>query len=96
MSGWKIKTLSTIMSFSNGKKRPKENGIIPIYVGNGILCYANSYNYKNCVIVGRVGVYCGSVHYEKSQCWVSDNAIAVLPLNDNDIHFIYYLLKIYV
>lgn len=93
MSEWKIKTLSTIMSFSNGKKRPKENGIIPIYGGNGILGYANSYNYENCVIVGRVGVYCGSVNYEKSQCWVSDNAIAALPLNDNDIRFIYYLLK---
>ena len=93
MSEWKIKSLSTIMSFSNGKKRPNENGIIPIYGGNGILGYANSYNYENCVIVGRVGVYCGSVNYEKSQCWVSDNAIATLPLNDNDIRFIYYLLK---
>ena len=93
MAEWNFKTLSSIMSFSNGKKRPKENGNIPIYGGNGILGYANSCNYENSVIVGRVGIYCGSVYYEKGQCWVSDNAIAALPLNDNDIHFIYYLLK---
>lgn len=92
MSEWIIKTLSSIISFSNGKK-PKENGLIPIYGGNGVLGYTNFYNYNDCVIIGRVGVYCGSVYYERGLCWVSDNAIAALPLNDNEFHYIYYLLK---
>ena len=92
-SEWKIKTLSSIISFSNGKKRPKGNGLIPIYGGNGVLGYTDSYNNNDCVIIGRVGVYCGSVYYEGGQCWVSDNAIAALPLNGNDVHYIYYLLK---
>ncbi|MDE5620052.1 MAG: restriction endonuclease subunit S [Ruminococcus sp.] len=55
--------------------------------------YTSKSNYKNCVIVGRVGAYCGSVFYEKNECWVSNNAIAVLPKNNNDMQFIYYLLK---
>ena len=86
-------TLSSIISFSNGKKRPKSSGCIPVYGGNGVLDYADSYNYENCIIIGRVGVYCGSVYYEHDKCWVSDNAIAALPLDCTDIYFAYYLLK---
>ena len=93
MSDWKTVTLSSIISFSNGKKRPKNSGCIPVYVGNGVLDYADSNNYENCIIIGRVGVYCGSVYYENGKCWVSDNAIAALPLDCTDVHFAYYLLK---
>ncbi len=92
-SEWKTVTLSSIISFSNGKKRPKNSGCIPVYGGNGVLDYANSNNYENCIIIGRVGVYCGSVYYENGKCWVSDNAIAALPLDFTDVHFVYYLLK---
>ena len=93
MSEWKTITLSNIISFSNGKKRPKASGLIPVYGGNGVLDYANDSNYENCVIIGRVGVYCGSVFYESGKCWASDNAIAALPLNGSNVHFVYYLLK---
>ena len=92
-SDWKTVTLSSIISFSNGKKRPKKSGCIPVYGGNGVLDYADSNNYENCIIIGRVGVYCGSVYYENGKCWVSDNAIAALPLDCTDVHFAYYLLK---
>ena len=92
-SDWKTVTLSSIISFSNGKKRPKNSGCIPVYGGNGVLDYADSNNYENCIIIGRVGVYCGSVYYENGKCWVSDNAIAALPLDCTDVHFAYYLLK---
>lgn len=93
MEIWRECLLGDIVTFSNGKKRLKQMGNIPVYGGNGILDYISQSNYENCVIVGRVGAYCGSVFYEKNKCWVSDNAIAVLPKNNNDIRFIYYLLK---
>ena len=86
-------TLSSIVRFRNGKKRPPTAGNIPVYGGNGILGYADDDNFSNCVIVGRVGAYCGSVYYQPDKCWVSDNAIAVLPNGNNDIRFIYYLLS---
>lgn len=85
--------LSSIIQFKNGKKRPVQTGVIPVYGGNGILGYAENDNYSNCVIIGRVGAYCGSVYYESNKCWVSDNAIAALPKENTDIRFIYYLLK---
>ena len=85
--------LSTILQFKNGKKRPKEEGTIPVYGGNGILGYTNESNYENCIAIGRVGAYCGSVYYEKGPCWISDNAIAALIKDGADITYAYYLLK---
>ena len=85
--------LGDIITFKNGKKKPAEEGTIPIYGGNGILGYTDRSNYKNCIAVGRVGAYCGSVYYEPGECWISDNAIAATPKADVDIYFAFYLLK---
>ena len=88
-----IGQLSSILEFKNGKKRPSDEGNIPIYGGNGILGYANDSNYQNCVAIGRVGAYCGSVYYESNPCWISDNAIAAIAKKETDIVYAYYLLK---
>ena len=85
--------LEKIIAFKNGKKKPNTEGNIPIYGGNGILGYTDQSNAENCVIVGRVGAYCGSVYYEPGQCWVSDNAIVARSVNGSNINYIYYLLK---
>ncbi len=86
-------TMETIASFSNGKKRPQESGNIPVYGGNGILAYTNKSNGKDCVIIGRVGAYCGSSYLCMSDCWISDNAIqAKSKLGESQL-FLYYLLK---
>ena len=85
--------LSNIIKFKNGKKRPKDVGNIPVYGGNGVLGYTNVSNYTNCIAIGRVGAYCGSVYYERESCWISDNAIAALPKSGTDISYAYYLLK---
>ena len=89
----KTVNLGEIISFKNGKKRPSEEGHIPVYGGNGILGYTSANNYNNCIAIGRVGAYCGSVYYEPQKCWISDNAIAALPNEDIDIYYAYYLLK---
>ena len=86
-------TLGEIIQFKNGKKRPQEDGQYPVYGGNGILGFSNEANYTNCIAIGRVGAYCGSVYYEPGSCWVSDNAIVALPKEETDIKFAYYLLK---
>lgn len=85
--------LSEIIDFKNGKKAPEFIGNIPIYGGNGILGYTNKSNYKNVLIIGRVGAFCGSVHIEKENCWVSDNAIAGIHKFQESYEYNYYLLK---
>ena len=69
-------TIKQLIDFSNGKKRPNEKGNIPVYGGNGILAYTNQFNSNRCIIIGRVGAYCGNVSYSSKECWVSDNAIS--------------------
>ena len=90
---FKNRTLGEIIQFKNGKKRPQEDGQYPVYGGNGILGYSKEANYCNCIAIGRVGAYCGSVYYEPESCWISDNAIVALPKEGVDIRYTYYLLK---
>ena len=89
----KIKFLSDLIDFKNGKSIKPSSGDIPIYGGNGILGYSEKYNYNNILIIGRVGAYCGSIHYHKEKCWVSDNAIAGEVKSDYSIDYLYYLMK---
>lgn len=90
---WQSVVLKDIITFKNGKKRPSEEGNIPVYGGNGILSYTSEGNNANCIIIGRVGAYCGSVYYESGECWVSDNAISATANDNTDLLFAYYLLK---
>lgn len=89
----KIRFLSDLIDFKNGKSIKPSSGNIPIYGGNGILGYSEKYNYNNILIIGRVGAYCGSIHYHKEKCWVSDNAIAGEVKSDSSIDYLYYLMK---
>lgn len=87
------KKLSDFILFKNGKKRPSENGDIPVFGGNGILSYTNQSNYNHCVIIGRVGAYCGNVFLVNDKCWVSDNAIMAKNKENASLEYVYYLLQ---
>ena len=89
--GWRKGKLKEIISFYNGKVKPSNQGKYPVYGGNGIVEYVDSYNDENTIIVGRVGAYCGSLFLEKNRCWISDNAISAKPLK-NIIMFCLYTL----
>lgn len=85
--------LSKYVEFKNGKKRPTSKGTIPVYGGNGILDYTNTANMQSGVVIGRVGVYCGSVFLVREECWVSDNAIKAMCKENIDLGYLYYLLS---
>ena len=85
--------MSELISFGNGKSRPKTDGSIPVYGGNGVLSYTDQHNIENAVLIGRVGAYCGSVYLEQGICWVSDNAIYAKSKITTDEFFDYFLLK---
>jgi type I restriction enzyme S subunit len=92
--GWKRVKLGEVAVFENGKARPKTKGNIPIYGGNGILGYCDKFNSDGeTIIIGRVGAYCGSVFYENSPIWISDNALSAKPRDKNNSKYLYYLLK---
>lgn len=94
MNEWKEYKLGEVVSFGNGKERPKSVGDIPVYGGNGILDYTDNSNYAGeTIVIGRVGAYCGSVFYTNYPIWVSDNALAAKPKPGNDAKFLCYYLQ---
>lgn len=88
--------LETVLSFANGRTSPDrtEKATIPVYGSNGLIGKAQEANSPpSTIVIGRVGSYCGSVHYSTGSCWVTDNAIKATAKADNDPRFLYYLLK---
>ena len=58
-------------------------GVYPVYGGNGINGYHSDFMFDEAIIIlGRVGAYCGVVHYSKPKCWVTDNALYVSDKSD--------------
>ena len=90
---FKTTQLKEVLSISNGKRIPANPGPYPVYGGNGICGHVNVFNQKDCIVVGRVGAYCGSIYYAKKECWVTDNALVIKCTPETDLIFIYNLLK---
>ncbi|EJG1355471.1 restriction endonuclease subunit S [Vibrio parahaemolyticus] len=88
-------TLGDFLNFKNGKKSPEraDNASFPVFGSNGLIGRAESTNCpENTIVIGRVGSYCGSVHFSKEKCWVSDNAISCSSKNAGEEHFWFYVL----
>ena len=90
--GWRMGTLGEIADFKNGKAIQANNSIIPIYGGNGIVGYTESFNAENVIIIGRVGINCGNAFLEPNKCWVNDNAMMAMS-KSNNIYFLYWLIR---
>ena len=98
--GWCETTLGNTIVIKSGdaiKVRDNRIGKYPIYGGNGITGYNESYNVDGInIIIGRVGFYCGSVHYVDNKIWVTDNAFVTKIMgNVYTPKFLYYLLQQY-
>ncbi|MEI7843735.1 MAG: restriction endonuclease subunit S [Gallionellaceae bacterium] len=96
-SGFKACTLGDIAEFRNGKALSPNMylpyGQHPVFGSNGQIARTNEVLTKDpLVVIGRVGAYCGSVHYVAESAWVSDNAIIATGKNQTDVRFLYYLL----
>ena len=46
----------------------------------------------NTIVIGRVGSYCGSLHFSNENCWITDNAIQAKAVGENDSKFFFFLL----
>ena len=89
--GWRNGTISEIAEVKNGKAILPNGGNIPVYGGNGIVGYANDSNAEGVVVIGRVGINCGSLYLNQSSCYVNDNAMMAIP-KDGNIIFLYRTL----
>jgi type I restriction enzyme, S subunit len=88
--------LENVLNFANGRSSPDrdDHALYPVFGSNGLIGRAGESNSEpNTIVIGRVGSYCGSVHFSKDACWVTDNAIRATVKNENDPSFLFYLLK---
>jgi len=94
---WRNLTLDEIADFRIGKAISPDkylpNGKYPVYGSNGqIACSDEVLHPEQAIVIGRVGAYCGSVHFVPGASWVTDNAIVALPKDGNDNRYLFYLL----
>ncbi|WP_218278182.1 restriction endonuclease subunit S [Pseudomonas sp. RW409] len=96
--GWLKIPLGSVFSVKSGSgltaKEMNESGDIPVYGGNGVNGQHTEHNViTRTVVIGRVGYYCGSVHFTPTKAWVTDNALIVsYPDTLFNLNYIYWLL----
>lgn len=87
---------SKLFEWSSGKPVILNDGNIPVYGSNGIVGYSDTAKYKNKIILGRVGAYCGSVEYCPTEFNATDNTLVTTCNTDLITYkYAYYLLKEY-
>lgn len=80
--GWETKKLGEVIKLQSGENLPAkkmQDGIYPVYGGNGVSGYHNDYNMMGeNIIIGRVGALCGNVRYLRDPFWLTDNGFKVI------------------
>lgn len=93
--GLRKKPLGKLIEVKSGNFLPAKDmvskGGFPVYGGNGVNGYHDTFMFEDRkVVLGRVGAYCGAIHYSEPKSWITDNALYVSeklePLDD------YYLV----
>ncbi len=97
--GWEVKKFSDTYRLKSGEglsAKAFKEGDIPVYGGNGISGYHDSYNMDGkYIIIGRVGVYCGNVREVQGKFWLTDNAFQLFyDEQSQDSCFVHYLLEL--
>lgn len=95
---WEVVSLGNIFTLASGEGLSQKDiigGNYPVYGGNGINGYHNSYLFDSSMItIGRVGAKCGCIHYTQPKAWITDNALFIKNRKkDFDDNFMLYLLE---
>ena len=97
--GWEVACFKQVFQLKSGDGLSEKNFVLgryPVYGGNGISGYHNSFNKQGRhIIIGRVGAYCGNVRYVNEDFWLTDNAFdALFDIERFGFWYICYLLNI--
>ena len=95
---WKVDRLGEIcLTFKSGttitSQSIKKSGLYPVYGGNGLRGYTDSYTHNgDYILIGRQGALCGNINFIRGKAYISEHAIAVQPNESNSIEFLLYKL----
>lgn len=95
---WKVQRLEKVCShFKSGfgitSERIFAKGDFPVYGGNGLRGYTDSYTHEgNYILIGRQGALCGNIQLVSGRFYASEHAIAVQVNDSNDLTYLSYKL----
>lgn len=95
--GWEVVELHALANFQSGKTWAKddrlEEGGVPVYGANGVVGRARQpLDSKPTIALGKIGS-CGALHRIRERAWVTNNAFAVSPTDDQTGEWIWCLLN---
>ncbi|MBQ8117015.1 MAG: restriction endonuclease subunit S [Lachnospiraceae bacterium] len=71
----------------------EETGEYPVYGGNGLRGYCNTYNHDgDFALIGRQGALCGNMNFSCGKAYFTEHAVAVKANTSSNTRFLYYLL----
>lgn len=81
---WEEKRIKDIAFLQSGNSVTAmdfvEDGKYPVYGGNGLRGYTNTYtNEGDYVLIGRQGALCGNINYAHGKFYASEHAVVVYP-----------------
>ncbi|KAA9290072.1 restriction endonuclease subunit S [Corynebacterium amycolatum] len=90
--------LSTIVSMNSGDSISsdviKANGNYPVYGGNGLRGYTNTFNCETeRVLIGRQGALCGNVHRVQPKFFATEHALVVKPKQNINLIWLEHALR---
>lgn len=94
---WEVKRLGEICThFKSGNtitsKEINEDGLYPVYGGNGLRGYSNTFTHEgDFILIGRQGALCGNINYVEGRNHISEHAIAVQT--DENMQWLKYKLE---
>ncbi len=94
---WEIKRIKHISQLRSGESITNESieveGHYPVYGGNGIRGYTDSYTHKGKhILIGRQGALCGNINIANGDFWASEHAVVVNIQSDTNIIWFSLLL----
>tara|TARA_B110000211_G_scaffold71732_1_gene83140 strand:+ start:2846 stop:4786 length:1941 start_codon:yes stop_codon:yes gene_type:complete len=92
-----IKSICKLKTGDNlNKSEVSNSGKYPVYGGNGVIGYYSEANRNgDSIIIGKVGMYCGNIHFSKEPYWLTSNAISLELMDSNTVFapFLAHVLK---
>lgn len=84
---WKVCKLKYLTRMKSGNSiladEIKENGTYPVFGGNGLRGYTESYTNEGVyILIGRQGALCGNVRIVNGRFWATEHAIVLYELID--------------
>jgi type I restriction enzyme S subunit len=81
---WEVKKVKYISGLRSGESITsdsiKDEGEYPVYGGNGLRGYTDSYTHDgNFVLIGRQGALCGNINVAKGKFFGSEHAVIATP-----------------